>query len=94
MATPSRDDNAAETICEITAIYVAPQAWRTGIGSALLAAALHDVRQDRWQEVTLWVFAANAGAVAFYNGFGFMTDGAESHHEPSGQIEIRLRTSL
>lgn len=94
MATPSRDDDAAETTCEVTAIYVAPQAWRTGIGNSLLATALHDVRQDGWHEVTLWVFAANAGAVAFYNGFGFMPDGTETHHEPSGQTEIRLRTSL
>ena len=54
MTTPSRDDDAAETTCEVAAIYVAPQAWRTGVGSALLATALHDVRQDRWHEVTLW----------------------------------------
>lgn len=93
MATPSRDNDAAEATCEVAAIYVAPQAWRTGIGHTLLATALHDVRQDGWHEVTLWVFAANAGAIAFYNGFGFMPDGAETHHEPSGQTEIRLRAS-
>jgi GNAT superfamily N-acetyltransferase len=95
MTTPSRDDDdAAETTCEVAAIYVAPQAWRTGVGYALLATALHDVRQDSWHEVTLWVFSANAGAVAFYNGFGFVPDGAETHHEPSGQLQIRLRALL
>lgn len=94
MATPSRDDDAAETTCEVTAIYVTPEAWRTGIGAALLTAALRDMRQGTWREVTLWVFAANAGARAFYDGFGFVPDGTEMHHQPSGQTEIRLRAPL
>lgn len=94
IATPSRDEDATEQTCEVTAIYVAPSAWRAGIGRALLATALDEVRQHGWREVTLWVFAANAGARAFYDGFGFVPDGAETHHQPSGQTEIRLRAPL
>ena len=94
IATPSRDEDATEQTCEVTAIYVAPSAWRAGIGSALLTTALEEIRQDGWREVTLWVFAANAGARAFYDGFGFVPDGAQTHHQPSGQTEIRLRAPL
>jgi GNAT superfamily N-acetyltransferase len=94
IATPSRDEDATEDTCEVTAIYVAPSAWRAGTGRALLSAALDEVRQSDWREVTLWVFAANAGARAFYDGFGFVPDGAETHHQPSGQTEIRLRAPL
>lgn len=94
IATPSRDEDASEETCEVTAIYVAPSAWRAGIGRSLLSTALDEVRQDGWREVTLWVFAANAGARAFYDGFGFVPTGAETHHQPSGQTEIRLRAPL
>lgn len=94
IATPGRDEDATEDTCEVTAIYVAPSAWRAGTGRALLTRALDEVRQDGWCEVTLWVLAANAGARAFYNGFGFVPDGAETHHQPSGQTEIRLRAPL
>ena len=94
MATPSRDDDAGETTCEVAAIYVAPSVWRVGIGDALLDEALRKVRQDGWREATLWVFAANAGARAFYDGFGFAPDGAEMHDQSSGQTEIRLRAAF
>jgi GNAT superfamily N-acetyltransferase len=94
IATPSRDGDATEETCEVTAIYVAPSAWRAGIGRALLGTALDEVRQNGWREVTLWVFAANVGARAFYDGFGFGPDGAETLHQPSGQTETRLRAPL
>jgi GNAT superfamily N-acetyltransferase len=94
VAAPSRDDDASDSTCEVTAIYVDPDAWRAGVGRALLDTALSDVRQDGWEEATLWVFAQNVGAHAFYERFGFTRDGAEVQHEPSGQIEVRLRASL
>lgn len=94
MATPSRDDDTGEATCEIGAIYVEPAVWRAGVGAALLAAALGMVRDNGWREVTLWVFAANPSARAFYESFGFKPDGAEMPHHPSGQMEIRLRAAL
>ncbi len=94
MATPSRDDDAGEATCEVGAIYVEPAVWRAGIGAALLDTALGMVRENGWREVTLWVFAANVNARAFYEGFGFGPDGAEMPHQPSGQTEIRLRAAL
>lgn len=93
MIAPSRDDDAGAETCEAAAIYVEPELWRMGVGGALLVAALREL-DGSWDEVTLWVFADNARALAFYRRFGFHADGARTWHEPSGQEEIRLRTSI
>jgi ribosomal protein S18 acetylase RimI-like enzyme len=91
-ATPSRDDDAGERTAEIAATYVDPAHWRAGIGSALLDAALAELRQADYEEVTLWVFADNARARSLYRRFGFEPDGGEARHDWSGgQLEVRLR---
>jgi len=94
VAAPSRDDDAAEDTAEIGAIYVQPDAWRTGIGSALMDVALRDLRADGWRGITLWVLAANHRARDFYARFGLEPDGAEMTHETSGATEVRLRGSI
>jgi GNAT superfamily N-acetyltransferase len=70
---------------------VHPDAWRTGIGRALMDVALGDLRAAGWRWVTLWVLAENQQARAFYARFGFPPDGAEMTDERSGEKEIRLR---
>ena len=96
VATPSRDDDAEEGggVAEIGAIYVDPGAWRSGVGTALMDAALAELRGGGWRSVALWVFAENHQAREFYARFGFAPDGAEMLHERSGQSEVRLRASL
>jgi GNAT superfamily N-acetyltransferase len=91
---PSRDDDADSRTCEVAAIYVEPSRWRDGVGSMLLGAALKQVGAAACDHVTLWVFAANDAALAFYRRFGFAPDGAETWHERSGQKEVRLRAAL
>lgn len=91
---PSRDDDAGERTSEVAAVYVDPDHSRTGIGSELLAAALREVAAAGANDVTLWVFAENHAALAFYRRFGFVADGAETRHELSGQKEIRLRAPI
>lgn len=91
---PSRDDDASSGTCEVAAIYVEPGLWRKGVGTALLDDALQQLRAAAWDHVTLWVFAENAAALAFYRRFGFAPDGAETWHERSGQREVRLRAPL
>jgi ribosomal protein S18 acetylase RimI-like enzyme len=91
VAAPSRDGDADDGVAEIGAIYVLPSAWRSGVGRALMNAALADLRAEQWRWVTLWVLADNQRARDFYAGFGFEPDGAEMTHERSGQKEVRLR---
>ncbi|HEV2517808.1 MAG TPA: GNAT family N-acetyltransferase [Devosia sp.] len=59
----------------ITQLYLDPGVRRGGVGSALLADA-----KSRNPELTLWCFAQNAAARAFYEAQGFVvveeTDGA------------------
>lgn len=94
LATPSRDEDADDGTAAIGAIYVDPSAWRRGVGSLLMAAALAELRAGGWRFVTLWVLAANRQARSFYARFGFEPDGAEMGGERSGQREVRLRASV
>jgi ribosomal protein S18 acetylase RimI-like enzyme len=92
-AAPGRDVYAGADVAEIGAIYVDPDAWRTGVGSALMDAALEDLRAGGWRWVTLWVLAENQQAQDFYARYGLKPDGAETTHG-SGEREVRLRGSL
>jgi GNAT superfamily N-acetyltransferase len=83
--------NTDEDVAEIAAIYVTPDVWRTGVGTALLDAALTETRARGCKSMTLWVLADNHRARDFYARFGFTPDGAAMLHEASGQTEIRLR---
>jgi ribosomal protein S18 acetylase RimI-like enzyme len=93
-ATPGRDDDAVDRVAEIGAIYVDPATWRAGVGSALMEAALTELRANGWRSVTLWVLADNRQARKFYARFGFEPDGAEMREERSGRNEVRLLASL
>lgn len=79
---PARD---AETgLVELYALYVEPAAWRTGVGTALLAAC---------EGVSvLWVLADNERAQAFYRRHGFVADGGSKVLDLDGPVrEIRMR---
>lgn len=85
---PSREDDRA---LEVSALYVEPTRWRSGVGRALLAAALGALGEGRWDEVTLWVLRRNAQARAFYARSGFRLDGASDVHQASGMPIVRMR---
>lgn len=79
---PSRDeDRSGET--EVYTLYVAPDRWGRGIGSALLG-HVHDAGP-----VSLWVAEGNTRARGFYAGHGFIPDGAREagHHVPVIRME-------
>jgi ribosomal protein S18 acetylase RimI-like enzyme len=91
---PSRDQGAAPQTAEIAALYVAPDRWRSGIGSALLEHVLAELQaEERWADITLWVFAANDRARAFYEHHGF-TSAGEPVDEHTGEPIVRLRRRL
>ena len=78
---------------EVASLYVLPERRGGGIGTALLSAALDELRSHS-VHATLWVFTANHPARAFYAKFGFTPDGAVRVDEGTGLEEIRLRAEL
>jgi GNAT superfamily N-acetyltransferase len=91
----SRDPGAGPDAGEIRTLFVAAGRWRAGVGRALAAAALHDLAARGHTEATVWSFAVNDGANAFYEAHGFTRDGAERTEAAWAHIpEIRYRRPL
>ena len=88
-AAASRDDDPPNpTIGEIYALYVFPDDWRHGVGSALVAAALGVLRRQGFTLATLWVLVDNVSAIRFYQARGFQPDG-RSKLENWGDASLR-----
>ena len=83
-----RGDGAPENAGELYGIYVAPERYGTGIGSALWDAAMCRLRNDGYPVIYLWVLEANARARRFYKGKGCAADGAEKPFAV-GDVELR-----
>jgi ribosomal protein S18 acetylase RimI-like enzyme len=94
VAVPSRDADAGGETAEIASLYVAPERGRTGVGRALLHAALERLGRDGWRGATLWVFTANQPARVFYAAHGFAPDGATGLDGGTGLDELRLAMSF
>jgi GNAT superfamily N-acetyltransferase len=91
----SRDDDVPHDVGEVRTFFVAPPAWRRGVGSALMRDALRGLAELGHSSASVWSFAANDRANAFYAHHGFEPDGAERREEIWDRIlEIRLRRSL
>jgi ribosomal protein S18 acetylase RimI-like enzyme len=91
----SRDPDASAAVGEVRTLFVAPAAWRRGAGSALMAAALDDLRERGYSEATVWSFADNERANRFYEGRGFERDGADrTEEEWADAQEVRYRRRL
>jgi GNAT superfamily N-acetyltransferase len=91
----SRDDDADRSVGEVRSFFVAAERWRQGVGRALIAAVLDSLRDRGCTEATLWSFAANEPANAFYESVGFTRDGAQKTEESWADVpEVRFRRSL
>jgi GNAT superfamily N-acetyltransferase len=91
----SRDPDAAPEVGEIWSFFVAADRWRAGVGRALMAAALDDLRLRGYAEATVWSFDANERANAFYEAQGFARDGATRTEEVWAHLlEVRYRLTL
>jgi len=77
---------------ELYAIYVSPDQWRTGTGTALWAAVAERLPPDA-AAVAVWLLAGNQRARAFYARMGFAADGAERVEDIGGAPaeEVRYR---
>lgn len=93
---PSRDDDADRTTGEVPMIYALPEAWGTGTGRGLMAAAVAGAREVGFRAVTLWVLDSNDRARRFYERAGFAPDGATKTDTVAGATitEVRYRREL
>ncbi|MDW3219742.1 MAG: GNAT family N-acetyltransferase [Acidimicrobiales bacterium] len=91
-------ESPTEGCGEIFSIYVDPDAWGTGAGSALLRAASAELRADRTRPLVLWVLEGNDRAITFYERHGWRADGARKDEElgawPAPHLRYRLEPDL
>jgi ribosomal protein S18 acetylase RimI-like enzyme len=91
----NRDPDAGPRTAEIRSLFVHPDHWRSGVGTALMAHALRELAAAGYEEATLWSFDVNDRANGFYERQGFRRDGAGQRREFSaGALEVRYRRNL
>lgn len=92
----SRDEGAAGTAGELRALYVDPDAWRRGLGRALLAEAERVLRERGFVDAMLWVLRDNARGRAFYASAGWTPTGATTTLDMAGTPveEVQYRRVL
>jgi GNAT superfamily N-acetyltransferase len=78
----------------VFSLYVHPDAQGLGLGRTLLHAAAEKLRAAGYGTATLWVFAGNDDARAFYAAQGWTPDGGTRVEEAYGEPELRLRRNL
>lgn len=71
----SRDDDATPGTGELWALYTHPDAWRRGVGSALVGSAEAELRELGFVRATLWVLTGNERARRFYEAHGWRLEG-------------------
>jgi GNAT superfamily N-acetyltransferase len=93
---PSRDAGAEPRTAEVAAIYIDPDHHRSGVGTALMQAALDEARCRGDLVLTLWVLATNQSARRFYERCGLTWDGASKVEQRPGYTmhELRYRIEL
>jgi GNAT superfamily N-acetyltransferase len=93
---PCQDEDAAPMTGEVGLIYLCQEAAGQGIGRALFARAVADLRERGYQQMTLWVLETNTRARRFYEAAGLVPDGARKTDERPGVAlhEVRYRTTL
>ena len=95
---PTRDEGVDdERVGEVCAIYVRPEEWGKGYGSALLKRAFESLMEQGRTQVALWVLRDNERGIRFYEARGFQADGAtkvETREDGVQFHEIRYRRSI
>lgn len=94
VAAPGRDGDLAVGVAELVAIYVDPERWGGGAGSALISAGERGAADAGYAEIVLWTFADNARGLRFYERHGWSPDGAERTHPRTRGTSVRLRKRI
>jgi GNAT superfamily N-acetyltransferase len=91
----SRDRRPDPREGEIVALYVHPANWRSGVGSALVEAALDALADAGHVEAIVWTLAESSRNLAFYESLGFARDGGRQRRPSFGSpLEFRFRLAL
>ena len=93
-AAQCRDEDAGPHVGEIWALYVDPAAEGRGAGRALMDTAVEALREAGLEEVTLWVFEANAAGRGFYERMGWVHDAAAGVSADLWAPEVRYRRTI
>jgi GNAT superfamily N-acetyltransferase len=90
---PSREPDAD---AELYAIYVLPDSWGSGAGTALMGAGVEAMREAGYREAILWVLEENPRARRFYEREGWQIDDAHKEDDALGVrvAEVRYRLRL
>ncbi len=92
---PNRDDDSGPDVGEIRMFFADPGAWGGGAAPRLMTEALPLMAELGYDEVTLWSFASNGRANAFYERHGMRRDGAERTQEVwADRPQVRYRRAL
>ena len=88
-------DSDPARVALLDRLYTEPASWRRGLGRALLDAAMDQLRERRFQEVTLWTAEWNTSR-GFYETLGWELDGATREKTFAGSTftEVRYRTQV
>ena len=89
---PTRDDDEdPSTVGEITAMYLLPANWSTGVGRQLMRPALKALGDAGYVQATLWVLESNDRARRFYEAGGWRSDGTVRSQTTAGALRRELR---
>jgi ribosomal protein S18 acetylase RimI-like enzyme len=79
----------------VARLYVAPDRWGQGIGTALYEAAVTSLREAGFAEATLWVLERNERARSWYERLGWQSIGERKVvYAPAGIDDLRYRLTL
>jgi GNAT superfamily N-acetyltransferase len=89
----SDEDSDPGRIALLDRLYTEPASWRRGLGKALIAAAMPELAERGFREITLWTADWNTSR-GFYEGTGWALDGATRKQSFAGAsfTEVRYRT--
>lgn len=78
------------------ALYLEPEVIGSGVGRALLAHAVDELRALGFRDAVLWVLEENTRARRFYELAGWQADGVRKDYERDGALrhELRYRRAL
>ncbi len=96
VAAGPEDPPEEEGTAEVYAIYLEPDRFRRGVGTALLHRAVAELRAAGFRQAVLWILDGNEGARRSYEARGWHADGTTKVDVMEGLelAQVRYRLDL